>query len=95
MAEHRGRVIAEMIGCVCPIAESAEVEHEYWISLTNWTQLPSDADAIVAAVSHKEYKAMALAEPTSNLRKDGIFTDVKSAYDQAAIKAAGFSLWRL
>ena len=78
-----------------PIAESAEAEHEYGISLTHWDQLPSDADAIVAAVSHKEYKAMSLAGLTSNLRKGGVFTDVKSAYDQAAIKAAGFSLWRL
>jgi UDP-N-acetyl-D-galactosamine dehydrogenase len=38
---------------------------------------------------------MSLAELTSNLRKGGVFTDVKSAYDQAAIKAAGFNLWRL
>ncbi|MDP2025584.1 nucleotide sugar dehydrogenase [Sulfuriferula sp.] len=78
-----------------PIAESTEAEHEYGISLTPWDQLPSDADAIVAAVSHKEYKAMSLAELMANLRKGGVFTDVKSAYDQAAIKAAGFSLWRL
>ncbi|MBT9538277.1 nucleotide sugar dehydrogenase [Thiobacillus sp.] len=78
-----------------PIAESAEAEHEYGISLTPWDQLPSNADAIVAAVSHKEYKAMSLAELTSRLRKGGVFTDVKSAYDPAAIKAAGFNLWRL
>ena len=78
-----------------PIAASAEAEHEYGISLTPWDQLPSNADAIVAAVSHKEYRAMLLAELTSGLRQGGVFTDVKSAYDQAAIKAAGFSLWRL
>jgi UDP-N-acetyl-D-galactosamine dehydrogenase len=78
-----------------PIAESAEAEHEYGISLTPWEQLPGDADAIVAAVSHKEYKAMSLAELTARLRKGGVFTDVKSAYDQVAIKAAGFNLWRL
>ncbi|OYW35700.1 MAG: GDP-mannose dehydrogenase [Hydrogenophilales bacterium 12-61-10] len=78
-----------------PIAESAEAEHEYGISLTPWDQLPSDADAIVAAVSHQEYLAMPLAELTSRLRKGGVFTDVKSAYDQAEIKAAGFNLWRL
>jgi len=78
-----------------PIAASAEAEHEYGISLTPWDQLPSNADAIVAAVSHKEYRTMSLAELTSGLRQGGVFTDVKSAYDQAAIKAAGFSLWRL
>jgi UDP-N-acetyl-D-galactosamine dehydrogenase len=78
-----------------PIAESSEAEHEYGISLTPWDQLPSNADAIVAAVSHKEYMAMPLTDLTSRLRKGGVFTDVKSAYDQAAIKAAGFNLWRL
>ncbi|MDP2787195.1 MAG: nucleotide sugar dehydrogenase [Pseudomonadota bacterium] len=78
-----------------PIAESPEAEHEYGISLTPWDQLPADVDAIVAAVSHKEYLAMSFTELTSKLRKGGVFTDVKSAYDQAAVKAAGFNLWRL
>jgi UDP-N-acetyl-D-glucosamine/UDP-N-acetyl-D-galactosamine dehydrogenase len=73
----------------------SEAEHEYGISLIQWQQLPNDVDAIVAAVSHKEYLAMSLTELTSKLRKGGVFTDVKSAYDQAAIKAAGFKLWRL
>ncbi|MDP1904067.1 MAG: nucleotide sugar dehydrogenase, partial [Pseudomonadota bacterium] len=48
-----------------------------------------------AAVSHKEYLAMSLAELTAKLKQGGIFTDVKSVYDQKAIKAAGFKLWRL
>ncbi|MBC2732598.1 nucleotide sugar dehydrogenase [Thiobacillus sp.] len=78
-----------------PIAESQEAEHEYGIRLVPWEQLPGNADAIVAAVSHAEYLAMPLAGLTSGLRKGGIFTDVKSAYDQAAIKAAGFNIWRL
>ena len=38
---------------------------------------------------------MSLTELTTKLRKGGVFTDVKSAYDQAAIKAAGYKLWRL
>ncbi len=78
-----------------PIAESPEAEHEYGISLTPWEQLPDHADALVAAVSHQEYLAMSLAELTSKLSPGGVFTDVKSAYDQTAVKAAGFKLWRL
>ena len=78
-----------------PIAEPPEAIHEYGITLTPWEQLPNEADAIVAAVSHKEYLAMSLAELTAKLRRGGVFTDVKSAYDQAAVKAAGFNLWRL
>lgn len=78
-----------------PIAESQEAKHEYGIDLTPWEQLPDNADAIVAAVPHKEYLTMPLTEITAKLRKGATFTDVKSAYDQAAIKAAGYNLWRL
>jgi UDP-N-acetyl-D-galactosamine dehydrogenase len=35
------------------------------------------------------------AELTAKLKKGGAFTDVKSAYDPAVVKAAGFTLWRL
>ncbi len=78
-----------------PLAESPEAEHEYGIHLTPWEQLPEAADALVAAVSHKEYLAMSLAELTARLKPGGVFTDVKSAYDPTAIRAAGFKLWRL
>jgi UDP-N-acetyl-D-galactosamine dehydrogenase len=78
-----------------PIAESAEAEHEYGISLTPWHDLPHNVDAVVAAVSHQEYLALPLAELTSKLRQGGVFSDVKSAYDPVALKAAGYTLWRL
>jgi len=78
-----------------PIAENHEAEHEYGISLTPWDKLPKDADAIVAAVSHKQYKAMPLGDILGKMKKGGVFTDVKSAYDPAAIRAAGATLWRL
>ncbi|MBM4202162.1 MAG: nucleotide sugar dehydrogenase, partial [Gammaproteobacteria bacterium] len=60
-----------------------------------WDKLPKDADAIVAAVSHKQYKAMPLGDILGKMKKGGVFTDVKSAYDPAAIRAAGATLWRL
>jgi UDP-N-acetyl-D-galactosamine dehydrogenase len=86
-------------GCVVsvhdPIAESGEAEHEYGVTLTPWEQLPPDADAMVAAVSHREFLAMPLAELLRKLRFGGVFIDVKSAYDRAAISAAGYRLWRL
>src|SRR5574343_1828118 len=40
-----------------PQAESAEAEHEYGVSLTPWNALPK-ADAIVAAVSHREFASL-------------------------------------
>ena len=78
-----------------PIAEPREAEHEYGICLTPWDHLPTGAEAIVAAVSHKEYLAMSLAHLTAKLKQGGVFADVKSAWDPAAIRAAGFTLWRL
>ena len=78
-----------------PIAENHEAEHEYGISLTPWDKLPGEADAIVAAVSHKQYKAMPFADILARLKKGGVFTDVKSAYDPGAVKAAGYTLWRM
>lgn len=78
-----------------PIAENHEAEHEYGISLTSWDKLPGQADAIVAAVSHRQYKAMPLGDILGKLKKGGVFTDVKSAYDPAAIRASGATLWRM
>lgn len=77
-----------------PVAESHEAEHEYGINLTRWEDLP-EADAMVAAVSHKEYLALPQTELFSKLKQGGIFVDVKSAYEPLAIRAAGFRLWRL
>jgi UDP-N-acetyl-D-galactosamine dehydrogenase len=77
-----------------PVAEPHEAEHEYGINLTRWEDLP-EADAMVAAVSHKEYLALPQTELFSKLKQGGIFVDVKSAYEPLAIRAAGFRLWRL
>ena len=43
-----------------PVAESAEAQHEYGVSLTAWNELPR-ACAIVAAVAHHEYARRASA----------------------------------
>jgi UDP-N-acetyl-D-glucosamine/UDP-N-acetyl-D-galactosamine dehydrogenase len=77
-----------------PIAESAECEHEYGVALTAWDALPA-ASAIVAAVSHREYLDMGVAGVCGKLARGGVFIDVKSAYDAAALAAAGVTAWRL
>jgi UDP-N-acetyl-D-galactosamine dehydrogenase len=78
-----------------PIAEPAEAEHEYGISLLPWDRLPDEADAIVAAVSHSEYLDAPLSDMLGKLKKNGLFVDVKSAYDAVSVRAAGRELWRL
>jgi UDP-N-acetyl-D-glucosamine/UDP-N-acetyl-D-galactosamine dehydrogenase len=77
-----------------PIAEAPEAQHEYGIKLCPWSELPKTADAIVAAVAHREYLAMPLTDITSRLKAGGLFVDVKAAYDQAAVRGAGYMLWR-
>ncbi len=77
-----------------PLADSAECAHEYGIGLTAWDALPP-ASAIVAAVSHQEYAEMGLEQLLRKLVPGGVFADVKSAYDPAALRAAGVRPWRL
>jgi UDP-N-acetyl-D-galactosamine dehydrogenase len=77
-----------------PVASAAEAQHEYGIELVSWENLPR-ADAIIAAVSHKELLARPLSDLQSKLNEGGCFIDVKSQFDQKAITEAGFSVWRL
>ena len=77
-----------------PVAAPDEAMREYGIPLAAWDDLP-EADAIVAAVSHKEYLSMPQAGLLTKLKSGGLFVDVKSAYDPISIKAAGRKLWRL
>ncbi|NUU01792.1 nucleotide sugar dehydrogenase [Herbaspirillum robiniae] len=77
-----------------PVAAAADAEHEYGIALENWSDLPR-ADAVVAAVSHKELLARPLQDIQSKLKDNGCFVDVKSLFDQNALREAGYSVWRL
>ena len=77
-----------------PIADAAECEHEYGVTLTPWDELPRAA-AIVAAVSHHEYLAMGVPALTERLLPRGVFTDVKSSYSTEQLAAAGAIVWRL
>ena len=76
------------------VASSAEAEHEYGVSLCDWDALPV-ADAIVAAVAHREYVEMPLERLLTKLAPGGVFADVKSSYDPAALAAKGARVWRL
>jgi UDP-N-acetyl-D-galactosamine dehydrogenase len=77
-----------------PVADSGECEHEYGVCLTKWADLPK-ANAIVAAVSHKEYTAMGVPRIAERLVRGGVFADVKSFYAGEQIEETGARLWRL
>ena len=77
-----------------PTADPEEAMHEYGVKLEPWDDLPR-ADAIVAAVAHREYQAMSVEDLGRKMIKGGAFVDVKAAFDPAALQAAGYRLWRL
>jgi UDP-N-acetyl-D-glucosamine/UDP-N-acetyl-D-galactosamine dehydrogenase len=77
-----------------PVAAAEEALHEYGVVVKSWDEL-TPADAIVAAVSHKEFMDRPLPDLLKKLKPNGIFTDVKSAFDLTALKAAGAQVWRL
>lgn len=77
-----------------PVPDQAEAKHEYGITLEAWAALPV-ADAIVVAVSHKEFTARPLSDYQSKLSAKGVLADVKAVFDPAAVTAAGIPFWRL
>jgi UDP-N-acetyl-D-galactosamine dehydrogenase len=77
-----------------PRAASDEAMHEYGVPLLPWADLPR-ADAIVAAVAHREYTTLTMEDFGRKLVKGGAFIDVKAVFDRSAIEGAGYKLWRL
>lgn len=77
-----------------PQAGSHEAVREYGVPLLPWADLPR-ADALVAAVAHKEFAELSIDDFGKKLVKGGVFIDVKSAFDRDAIAGAGYKLWRL
>jgi UDP-N-acetyl-D-galactosamine dehydrogenase len=77
-----------------PVADPAEAMHEYGIELCAWERLPR-ADAIVAAVSHREFRERAIDDLVAKLVPGGIYTDVKCQADAGALRARGVRVWRL
>lgn len=77
-----------------PVVSKEEAYHEYAIELKSWESLPQ-AEAMVVAVSHQEIVAKSLADFSAKIIQNGCFIDVKSQFDQIALRKAGFSVWRL
>jgi len=77
-----------------PEGDPEEALHEYGVMLSTWEDLPR-ADAIVAAVAHKQYRQLGLEDIGRKIVKNGCFIDVKAGFDAAALNAAGLHVWRL
>lgn len=77
-----------------PNADPAEARHEYGIDLRSWEDMPQ-ADALVIAVAHRFYRDMPVEVMGEKLVPAGSVIDVKSIRDEAALREAGFRVWRL
>ena len=83
---------------VDPWANKAEALAEYGIELTDMNDV-HDADCVIMAVAHKEFKALGL-EGVEKLFRDTynankVFLDVKGLYTVEELKASGMKYWRL
>ena len=77
-----------------PLADPGLVHEEYGVALTEMDDLKK-ADAVIFAVSHREYLEQGWTL-VSGLLKDGkgVVTDVRNALDRETVPE-GISLWRL
>ncbi len=84
---------------VDPWANERDAMHEYGVTLTKLEDV-KDADCIIAAVAHDEFKTLTLDELKALYRADlsdteKVLLDVKGIYSVADLRASGVSYWRL
>ncbi|CAG1769458.1 partial UDP-N-acetyl-D-galactosamine dehydrogenase, partial [uncultured bacterium] len=77
-----------------PVAEPARAMSEYEIALKAWDALPR-AHALVAAVAHREFRERPVEDFVAKLAPGGVYVDVKSTADAAALASRGVRVWRL
>ena len=83
---------------VDPWASERDAMHEYGVTLTKLEDV-KDADCVIVAVAHNEFKKMSLNE-IKNLFKncddsEKVLIDVKGLYKVSDLKNSGMKYWRL
>ena len=83
---------------VDPWASEHDALHEYGVKLTHLDNI-SDADCIIVAVAHNEFKTIGLQNIKSFYRDvpddEKVLIDVKGIYSIEALKKSGMRWWRL
>lgn len=85
------------VSVVDPVADSKEAEIEYGIKLEKLEEI-KDIDAIVLAVSHKEYKNLDLKELKRLYKSDvkiPVLIDVKGILNKDEAIELGYNFWRM
>lgn len=83
---------------VDPWASERDAMKEYGVTLTKLEDV-KDADCVIVAVAHNEFKALGLNEIKKLFRNgddsEKVLIDVKGLYDVADLKKSGMKFWRL
>ena len=83
---------------VDPWASERDAMHEYGVTLTDLKDA-KDADCIIVAVGHNEFKAMSLEQIKGMFKNcadnEKVLIDVKGLYSITALKESGMRFWRL
>lgn len=79
-------------------ADNADAKNEYNIELTRLEDV-SDADCVIAAVAHNEFRAMGIEKIIKLYRTcndyEKVLIDVKGIFKIAELKQSGIKFWRL
>lgn len=76
-----------------PHAEKDDVLKEYGINISKNVQ---DADAVIFAVAHEEYKKLNVNEIKEELRENrNLIFDIKAIFDKKELEKGGLRVWRL
>lgn len=79
-------------------ASERDAMHEYGVTLTKIDDV-KDADCVIVAVAHNEFKAMNIDDIKKLFRKcaddEKVFLDVKGLYKVEELKESGMKWWRL
>ena len=84
---------------VDPWASERDAMHEYGVTLTKLADV-KDADCVIVAVAHNEFRALSLNDIKALFRQDSadnekVLVDVKGLYKIADLNASGMKWWRL
>ena len=81
---------------VDPWASEGDAMHEYGVTLTRIEDI-KDADCIIVAVAHKEFKELSLNDISKLFKQneEKVLIDVKGLYNVSDLKISGMNWWRL
>ncbi len=83
---------------VDPWASERDAMHEYGVTLTKLENV-KDADCVIVAVAHQEFRAMSLADIKKLFKacddSEKVLIDVKGLYQISDLKNSGMKYWRL